>query len=244
MGIKAILASATASFIGRSVARKRSNPILDQAQIFLKLIKKAADTRFGHDHDFASITKYSDFVERVPLREYEEFSTYIALIKQGESDILWPGKPKYLAKTSGTTSGIKYIPLTKESMPSHFNTARDAAFNYIYKTGNTAFFDGKLLYLSGSPELDNTGPIPTGRLSGISNHEVPAIFRRSQLPSYTVNCIEDWEEKVDAIISESLDEDIRMISGIPSWVKMYIERVLQKTGKQKLMEVYPNLSLY
>lgn len=244
MGIKAILASATASFIGRSVARKRSNPILDQAQIFLKLIKKAADTRFGHDHDFASITKYSDFVERVPLREYEEFSTYIALIKQGESDILWPGKPKYLAKTSGTTSGIKYIPLTKESMPSHFNTARDAAFNYIYKTGNTAFFDGKLLYLSGSPELDNTGPIPTGRLSGISNHEVPAIFRRSQLPSYTVNCIEDWEEKVDAIISESLDEDIRMISGIPSWVKMYIERVLQKTGKQRLMEVYPNLSLY
>ena len=159
-------------------------------------------------------------------------------------DVLWPGKPKYLAKTSGTTSGVKYIPLTRESMPSHFNTARDAAFNYIFQTGKSDFLDGNLLYLSGSPELDTSGPVPVGRLSGISNHEVPALFRRSQLPSYQINCMENWEAKVEAIIKESLRKDVRMISGIPSWVKMYLETALQITGKRHIREVYPNISLF
>lgn len=244
MGIKSFVASTAASFTGRIVQRNRRNAILDQTQIFLDLIKTAMNTVYGEQHRFSEIKRYSDFIRHVPLTDYETIKPFIDRIKTGEPNILWPGRPKYLAKTSGTTSGTKYIPLTKESTPHHFSTARDAALNYVYQTGNDSFFDGKLLYLSGSPFLDKSGPIPTGRLSGIANHEIPAVFKMSQLPPYKINCINDWETKIDAIIANSIHKDIRMISGIPPWIKMYMERVLDFTGKNHFIDVYPNLSLY
>jgi acyl-CoA synthetase (AMP-forming)/AMP-acid ligase II len=105
-------------------------------------------------------------------------------------------------------------------------------------------FDGKMIFLSGSPELSEKGGIPTGRLSGIVNHEIPAWVRGNQLPSYGTNCIEEWEEKLERIIDETLGQDMRLISGIPPWVQMYYERILARTGKKNIMEVFPNLSLF
>jgi hypothetical protein len=162
----------------------------------------------------------------------------------GERDVLWKGNPKFFAKTSGTTSGSKFIPLTKDSIPNHFGTARNAVFHYIASSGNVGFMDGKMIFLSGSPTLTDTFGIPTGRLSGISNHLIPNWLKKSQLPSYQTNCIDDWETKLDNIVRETAGQDLRMISGIPPWVQMYYERLLDFTGKKTVMEVFPNFSLF
>ncbi len=187
---------------------------------------------------------YEAFRDQVPVRDYEALKPYVERIKQGEKDVLWPGLPKYFAKTSGTTSGVKYIPLTKDSMPNHFGSARNALFNYYARTGNGRFLDGKMIFLSGSPELEEVGGIPTGRLSGIVNHEVPGWLRTNQLPSYKTNCIEEWEEKLERIIDETMQADMRLISGIPPWVQMYYERLLERTGKRTVKEVFPNYSMF
>lgn len=200
-------------------------------------------TLFGRDHDFGSIKNYDDFRKRVPIRDYEQLKPYIEKVLHGEADVLWKGKPKYFAKTSGTTSGTKYIPITKDSVSNHFNSARDASLNYVHETGNASFLDGGLIFLSGSPVLDEKAGIKTGRLSGIVNHEIPAILRANQKPSYAVNCIDDWEEKLEKIVDETLAEDIRMISGIPPWAQMYFDRIQKRTGK-KIIDVFPNFSLF
>lgn len=211
---------------------------------FKKLIRTATPTHFGKEHGFAGIRSPGDFASAVQLRDYEGIKPYIERIVSGEKDVLWPGVPRYLAKTSGTTSGVKYIPITRQSIPNHINSARNALFRHFAATGNGRFFDGKMMFLSGSPEMTQTGGINTGRLSGIVNHLVPAWIRTNQLPSYRTNCIEDWEEKLDAIIEETKDADLRLISGIPPWVQMYFERLLERTGKQSVSEVFPNLSLF
>ncbi|HMX42066.1 MAG TPA: GH3 auxin-responsive promoter family protein, partial [Saprospiraceae bacterium] len=175
---------------------------------------------------------------------YEDLKGYIERVKNGERDVLWPGKPAYFAKTSGTTSGVKYIPMSRESTPPHFGTARNALFHYFARTGNGAWLDGKMIFLSGSPALDEVAGIPTGRLSGISNHLVPGWLRTNQLPSWRTNCIDDWEEKLDRIVDETMHQDMRLISGIPPWVQMYYERLLERTGKRTVREVFPNFSVF
>lgn len=244
MGWRSVLLRPFAAYISRDIARWSSRAVECQESVRRELIRKAAPTRFGRDHDFAGIRNHADMVGRIPLRDYEGLKPYIERIKAGESDVLWPGRPKYFAKTSGTTSGVKYIPLTRDSMPNHFGTARNALFHYAALTGNHRFFDGKMIFLSGSPEMEAVGGIPTGRLSGIVNHEVPAWLRTSQLPSYPTNCIEDWEEKVEAIVGETLRQDMRLISGIPPWVQMYYERLLARSGKANVSELFPNLSVF
>ena len=210
----------------------------------LQLIAKARHTAFGKDHHFSEVRTYEDFKKAVPIRDYEDLKQYVERIKSGENDVLWPGKPAYFAKTSGTTSGVKYIPMSKESTPPHFGTARNALFNYFARTGRGEWLDGKMIFLSGSPELDEIAGIPTGRLSGISNHLVPAWLRTNQLPSWQTNCIEDWEEKLEHIVQETKDADLRLISGIPPWVQMYYERLLERTGKKTVKEVFPNFSVF
>lgn len=241
---RSILIQPFARYIARDISRWSANAVACQDAIFNTLIKKGSLTAFGKDHDFDGIQTYKDFTARVPLRDYEALKPYVERIKKGERDVLWPGLPKYFAKTSGTTSGAKYIPLTPDSMPNHFNTARNALFNYAVKTGNFRFFDGKMIFLSGSPEMDRMGGILTGRLSGIVNHEVPQWVRTNQMPSYATNCIEDWEEKVEAIANETVDQDLRLISGIPPWVQMYYERLLAKSGKSTISELFPNYSVF
>lgn len=214
----------------------------DQDNLLKQLIKIAKITEFGKEHRFQDIETYQDFRQSVPIRDYENLKTYIDKIKEGKHNILWKGKPIYFAKTSGTTSGVKYIPITKDSIPNHINTARNALLCYMAESGNTKFADGKMIFLSGSPELERVGGIPTGRLSGIVNHHVPKYLRTNQLPSYETNCIEDWETKLDKIIEETIDKDMTLISGIPPWMQMYFDRLIEISGK-KIKDLFPNLSL-
>ena len=244
MGFKSSLIKPFASFTARRLKSdlKQSQDL--QNKWFRQLISKAAATTFGRDHHFGDIQGYDDFKQAVPIRDYEALRPYVDKIISGESDVLWPGKPRYFAKTSGTTSGVKYIPISRDSIPNHIGSARNALFNYSITRNNGSFFDGKMIFLSGSPVLDQKGGINTGRLSGIVNHLVPGWIRSNQLPSYETNCIDDWEEKLDAIISETKDQDMRLISGIPPWVQMYFERLLEVTGKRSVIEIFPNFSLF
>ena len=242
MKIKSFLAKPFASYIHKQIKKGMTTAVADQQQIFQQLIKTGIKTEFGKDHDFANIKTYEDFVQRVPIRDYEAFKPYIEKIKEGKHNILWKGLPIYFAKTSGTTSGVKYIPITKDSIPNHINTARNALLCYMAETGNHAFADGKLIFLSGSPVLERIGGVPTGRLSGIVNHHVPKYLRANQLPSYETNCIEDWEQKLDKIVDETINENMTLISGIPPWMQMYFDRLQERSGK-KISELFPNFSV-
>lgn len=216
--------------------------VADQEAILQQLIKVGRLTQFGKDHHFDDIDNYETFKKAVPIRDYEQIKTYIELIKQGKQNVLWKGKPIYFAKTSGTTSGVKYIPITKDSIPNHINTARNALLCYMAETGNTAFTNGKMIFLSGSPELDRIADIPTGRLSGIVNHHVPKYLRTNQMPSYETNCIEDWETKLDKIVTETINKDMTLISGIPPWMQMYFDRLVERSGK-KIKDLFPHFSV-
>lgn len=244
MSLRIFIIKQASSFSAAQIYKGKKNAVSDQKAMLKSLIRSAEHTEFGKDHNFKDITNYEDFVRRVPIRDYEALRPYIDRVTQGEKDILWPGKPRYFAKTSGTTSGVKYIPISRESMPNHIHTARNAMFNYFHQKGQADVFKGKVIFLSGSPVLESKGGIKTGRLSGIVNHEVPSWIRSNQLPSYPTNCIEDWEEKVNKIVEETWNQDMRLISGIPPWVQMYFERLLEKTGKSTVKEVFPNYSLF
>jgi len=244
MGFRATLLRPYAKSIARSIDRWSADAIHRQEQVLKDLLRQAANTAFGRDHRFSEIPDYEAFKQAVPIRDYEDLKGYIERIKHGEKEVLWPGLPAYFAKTSGTTSGVKYIPMSKASTPLHFGTARNAVFNYFARTGQGQWLDGKMIFLSGSPTLDEVAGIPTGRLSGISNHLVPGWLRTNQLPSWKTNCIEDWEEKLERIVDETVNADMRLISGIPPWVQMYYERLLARTGKRTVKEVFPNFSVF
>ena len=242
MNLKSLLAKPFAHYIANKVKREAKQAVGDQTSIFKSLLSVLKNTQFGKDHGLDAVVDYDGFKKAVPIRDYEQFVPYINMVKEGKHNILWKGLPIYFAKTSGTTSGVKYIPITKDSIDNHINTARNALLCYMAETGNTAFASGKLIFLSGSPELERVGGIATGRLSGIVNHHVPAYLRSNQLPSYETNCIEDWEQKLDAIVSETVHQDMTLISGIPPWVQMYFDKLESTTGK-KVGELFPNFNV-
>ncbi|GAA4806442.1 GH3 auxin-responsive promoter family protein [Olivibacter ginsenosidimutans] len=244
MGLKAALSKPFAAIVAKKINKWKYNAVEVQENVRKSLVEAAKYTAFGRDHGFSSIRTYDDFKNRVPLKDYEGLRTYIERILEGEQDVLWPGKPLYLAKTSGTTSGVKYIPITADSMPEHITAARDALLNYIHETGNTSFVNGKMIFLQGSPEMKEKNGIKIGRLSGIVAHYVPTYLQKNRLPSYTTNCIDDWETKVDAIVEETIHEDMRLISGIPPWVQMYFERLSAKAGGKKIKDIFKNFSLF
>ncbi len=243
MSLKSFAAKIFAGYIQKKINRWASKPEATQQKVFENLISKAKETHFGKDHNFINIQNHQDFIEQVPIRDYEDLRPYVDKMVAGEEDVLWPGKPLYYAKTSGTTSGAKYIPLTKESMPTHIEAARNAILCYIADTGKSAFVDGKMIFLQGSPELEEKNGVKMGRLSGIVAHYVPAYLQKNRMPSWDTNCIEDWETKVEAIIQETKDEDMTVISGIPSWVQMYFVRLKQVTGKN-VGELFKNFDLF
>ena len=243
MKLKSSLAKPFADFVYRKIKKEMAAAVENQRNIFQQLIKTAAGTAFGREHHFKDIRTYEEFLQAVPVRNYEMLKPYIEKIKAGEDNVLWKGKPIYFAKTSGTTSGVKYIPITKDSISNHINSARNALLCYIAQTNNAQFTDGKMIFLSGSPQLERVAGIPTGRLSGIVNHHVPAYLRKSQLPSYATNCIDDWETKLDKIVEETIGKNMTLISGIPPWVQMYFDRLTEKTGK-KIKDIFPDFSVF
>lgn len=243
MKIKSFLAKPYASIVHAKVRKGMTTAVADQQEILQHLVKHGARTLFGKDHNLAQVKTYEDFAAAVPIRDYEQFIPYINKIKEGGQNILWKGRPIYFAKTSGTTSGVKYIPITKESIPNHIGGARDALLCYMAESGNTAFADGRMIFLSGSPELERVGGIPTGRLSGIVNHYIPRYLRGNQLPSYETNCIEDWETKLDKIVNETIHENMTLISGIPPWMQMYFDWLSARSDGKKIKDLFPKLQV-
>lgn len=241
--IKAFAAKIYAALMHKKNQKWINNPLDAQTKVFKELIQKGLKTKFGKDHGFQKVTDTQSFRASVPVRDYEELRPYIDQVLEGEADILWPGSPLYYAKSSGTTSGAKYIPITGDSMPQHIRAAREALLNYIHQTGSTKVINGKHIFLQGSPVLEDKNGVALGRLSGIVAHYVPAYLQKNRMPSWETNCIEDWETKVDAIVDETLKENMTIIGGIPSWVQMYFERLIQKTGKA-VGELFPNFSLF
>lgn len=243
MSVKSIIAKQFAKYIYRKTQRWANNPVKTQNKVFQKLIAEAKETQFGKDHNFGYIQSFEDFTKQVPVRDYEQLRSYVDRVVAGDEDILWKGKPIYFAKTSGTTSGAKYIPLTKESMPYHIEAARNAILSYVHETGKADFVDGKMIFLQGSPILEEKNGIKLGRLSGIVAHFVPKYLQKNRMPSWETNCIEDWETKVTAIVEETIHEDMAVISGIPSWVQMYFEKLVAKANKP-VGDIFKNFNLF
>jgi hypothetical protein len=243
MSLKPFLAKQFAKSIYKKTKSWADNPVQTQQTVFEDIIRQAKNTEFGIDHQFDSINTFQDFAKKVPVRDYEALKPYVDRVVQGEENVLWKGKPLYFAKTSGTTSGAKYIPLTKESMPFHIEAARNAILHYIHETGKADFVNGKMIFLQGSPILEEKNGIQLGRLSGIVAHFVPKYLQKNRMPSFETNCIEDWETKVDAIVEETFHEDMTVISGIPSWVQMYFEKLQQKAAKP-VGELFKNFNLF
>lgn len=242
MKFKSILAKPFASYIYNKIQKSSHSAIEDQDLILKQLIKTGRLTIFGNDHSMKNVNNYEEFKHAVVIRDYEMLSPYIDKIKEGKHNVLWKGVPVYFAKTSGTTSGVKYIPISKDSVSNHLNTARNALLCYMAETGNTAFADGKMIFLSGSPVLERIGGIPTGRLSGIVNHHIPRYLRKNQLPSFETNCIEEWETKLSKIVEETVNQNMTLISGIPPWMQMYFDRLNEVSGK-KIKDIFSNLSV-
>ena len=242
--LKKTIAKLFASLIVRQIESTYSKAAKIQKQTLKKLINKASKTQFGLDHNFNSINNFKSFKSLVPVRDYEDIKSYIDKVKNGEENVLWPGKPRYFAKTSGTTSGAKLIPISNESMPHHIKSSRNALLFYINKTGKTDFLSGKTIFIQGSPVLENINGIKTGRLSGITAHYVPSYLRSNNMPSWDTNCIDDWEQKINAICDETLNENMTVIGGIPSWVQMYFEKLITKSNKKNLSEIFQNFSLF
>ena len=242
MKIKSFLARPFAAYIYKGIRKGMTTAVSDQENILKSLLKVGKNTEFGKETGLGKVNSYEEFRQAVAIRDYEQMKPWIEKIKEGRHNVLWKGRPIYFAKTSGTTSGTKYIPITKDSIPNHINTARNALLCYMAETGNTKFADGKLIFLSGSPELERIGGIPTGRLSGIVNHHVPKYLRSNQMPSYETNCIEDWEAKLQKIVDETIDKNMTLISGIPPWMQMYFDELIKRSGK-KVGELFPNFSV-
>ena len=239
---KSLLANPFAKMVHYRLQKEAKTAVKDQQNILNQLVKKGQHTIFGKDHGLDKVSDYTSFKQAVPIRDYEGFKPYIELVKKGTPNVLWKGLPIYFAKTSGTTSGVKYIPITKDSISNHINGARNAILTYMATTGNTAFAGGRMIFLSGSPELERVGGIATGRLSGIVNHHIPAYLRKNQLPSYETNCIEEWEEKLEKVVEETLGKDMTLIGGIPPWMQMYFDNLVVKTGKP-VKDLFPNLQV-
>jgi hypothetical protein len=242
MNIKSLLAKPFAGVIQRQINKEQLSAVEDQQSILNQLVKIGKATIFGKEHGLDQVKTYEDFKKVVPIRDYEAFKPYIEQIKNGTQNVLWKGRPIYFAKTSGTTSGVKYIPITKDSIGNHINGARNAILSYMSQAQQTQFAGGKMIFLSGSPELERVGGIPTGRLSGIVNHHIPQYLRGNQLPSFETNCIEEWEEKLDKIVAETVGKDLTLIGGIPPWMQMYFDRIVETTGKS-VIENFPNLQV-
>lgn len=242
MAIRSFLSRPLAAYVAASVRKESRNAVALQDKVFRKLIDKGSQTIFGKAHGFKEIVTHQDFCRHVPIADYEEFRPLVDRISNGEENILWPGLPVYLSKTSGTTSGTKYIPISRDSIPNHIRSARNALLMYMDRSKNFSFADHSMIFLQGSPVLGQKGIIPAGRLSGIVAHHVPAFLQKNRMPSWETNCIEDWETKVDTIVEETLTKRMSLISGIPSWLRMYFEKLVKRAGKP-VGEIFPDFSL-
>lgn len=199
---------------------------------------------FGCDYQLKVGMFYEVFCDQVLVWDYEVLKFYVECIKQGEKDVFWLGLFKYFVKIFGMIFGVKYILLIKDSMFNYFGFVCNVLFNYYVCIGNGCFLDGKMIFLFGSLELEEVGGIFIGWFFGIVNYEVFGWLCINQLLGYKINCIEEWEEKLEWIIDEIMQVDMCFISGILLWVQMYYECLLECMGKCIVKEVFFNYFMF
>ena len=222
------------------------NPIQSQENVFDFLISKGKDTAFGKSHQFSAITNYSNFSKKIPIRTYEEFSVFIDRARDGEQNVLWPGKIKWFAKSSGTTNAkSKYIPITEESLEDcHFKGGKDMLSLYGNNFPFSDMYNGKGLMLGGTIKNSENGSYKDGDLSAILLDEFPFWVNYHRIPDIETALMSRWEEKLERIAQQSLTANITNLTGVPSWMLILLKRVLTISGKDNISEVWPNLELY
>ncbi len=222
------------------------NPIKCQTKVFNYLIRKGIKTKFGKEHQFNRIYNYDQFKKQVPIRKYEQFTEYISKIKNGEKDVLWPGKMKFFAKSSGTTNNkSKYIPITKESLHScHFKAGKDMLSIYENNFSKNNIYNGKGLMLGGSIQKSKTKKIIIGDLSAILIKKFPFWVNYHRVPDKKTALMHNWDQKLEKIAKQAVNENITNITGVPSWMLILLKRILKISGKKNIVEVWPNIELY
>jgi hypothetical protein len=218
-----------------------------QQEMLFKLLNKAADTEWGRKYDFASIDSIKSFQQRIPIQTYEDVKPYISRLRKGESNLLWPGEIKWFAKSSGTTSDkSKYIPVSKDSLEEcHFRGGRDVLAIYTHNNPDSKIFSGKGLTLGGSHKIDNfNNQSYYGDLSAILIENLPFWTEFIRTPSFEVALLDKWEEKLEKIARETVNENVTNIAGVPSWNLVMIKYILEFAKKDNLLDIWPNLELF
>ena len=222
------------------------HPIEVQEEVLYDLLSEARGTSIGRQYDFGSIKSYEVFAERVPIRQYESIEPLIERNRRGEQNVFWPGKIQWFAKSSGTTNAkSKFIPVSDEALDDcHFKAGKDMLCLYINNNEDTEIFKGKGLRLGGSSAVYEDNDTYFGDLSAIIIENMPFWADISSAPSQKTALMSEWETKMDAIVHETIQEDITSLAGVPSWMLVLLNRVLEVTGKQNLLQVWPNLEVY
>lgn len=230
----------------KNIKKFVDNPIQVQKSVFNYLIKKGIKTKFGEDHQFNKITNYITFKNQIPIRTYEDFDHYITKIRKGGEDILWPGKINWFAKSSGTTNNkSKFIPVTKESLEDcHFKAGKDMLSIYENNFPKINIYNGKGIMLGGSMTKSKNRKFKDGDLSAILLDEFPFWVNYHRVPDINTALMEEWDEKLDAIAKQAINENITNLTGVPSWMLILLKRILQLSGKNNILELWPNLELY
>ena len=221
-------------------------PIDVQDELLQKLLAIAKDTEFGKLHGFSSISNHSDFSKKVPIQQYESIEPLIERCRQGEQNLFWPTPIQWFAKSSGTTNAkSKFIPVSNEALEDcHLKAGKDMLCLYINNNEDTKMFTGKGLKLGGSTAIYEDNNSYFGDLSAIITENLPFWADFSSAPSQEVSLMAEWETKMEAIIDETINENITSLVGVPSWMLVLLNRVLEKTGKDNILEVWPNLEVY
>ena len=217
-----------------------------QNELLLSLIDIAKNTEFGKVHDFASIKNYKTFSERVPIKNYDGWQDDIERARRGENNIFWPSPIKWFAKSSGTTRAkSKFIPVSFESLEDcHYAASKDLLCMYLNNNEGSQMFTGKSLRLGGSKELYKENGTVFGDLSAILIDNMPFWAEYSSTPSSKVSLMSDWEHKMQAIVNETINENVTSLAGVPSWMLVLLNNVLETTGKDSLFDIWPNLEVY
>ncbi|RIA10804.1 GH3 auxin-responsive promoter [Flavobacteriaceae bacterium MAR_2010_72] len=217
-----------------------------QNELLLELISIAKDTEIGKQYDFESIKDYTTFANRIPISAYEDYQDVIERSRRGEHNIFWPQPIKWFAKSSGTTNAkSKFIPVSLESLEDcHYAASKDLLCMYLNNNEDSQLFTGKSLRLGGSKELYRENGTVFGDLSAILIDNMPFWAEFSSTPSNRVSLMSDWEHKMQAIVDETINENVTSLAGVPSWMLVLLNNVLDKTGKQNLFDIWPNLEVY
>ncbi|HKI89164.1 MAG TPA: GH3 auxin-responsive promoter family protein [Draconibacterium sp.] len=225
----------------------REHPHEIQNEILFSLLNSAKRTEWGKKYNFSEISSVENFQETVPLQSYDDIRPYVDRLRQGEKDLLWPGEVKWFAKSSGTTNDkSKFIPVTKEALEDcHLRGPKDVFALYIKNFPETKILKGKTLTLGGSHRINNfSNNSYYGDLSAILIENVPFWTDFIRIPSTEIALIEEFEEKIEKIIDTSLDQNVTSFAGVPSWYLVLMKRVLEKTGKNNILEVWPNMEVF